>query len=354
MGGVKDLIVIEPPEESKAGHARFVFSDRYSVFDWGKMPDEIAEKGKSLCITAAYFFERLEEEGIRTHYLGIVEEGAVKRLSALKAPQECMEIKLLRVLYPAPPAQQDGAMDDAAAAGKGCYDYSVYRMERANFLIPLEVIYRNSLPEGSSVFKRLKEGSIKPEDIGLSDMPKPGQTLESPFIDVSTKLEHCDRYLKWDEAREIAGLSDDEVREIKSTALRINEIITRESRRAGLKNEDGKIEFGFDEKRRLIVVDAVGTLDECRFTYNGMPVSKEIARIFYRKTEWYELVEKAKKKGVNWKAFVGREPPPLPENLKNLISSMYKAACNEITGRTWFEDVPELGEIMDEILCYIG
>ena len=33
-----------------------------------------------------------------------------------------------------------------------------------------------------------------------------------------------------------------------------------------------------------MVVDVVGTLDECRFTYDGVHVSKEIARQFYKKT----------------------------------------------------------------------
>jgi len=108
------------------------------------MPDQIQDKGAALCVTTAYFFEKLEEVGIRTHYQGLVEEDEVKRLSGLKKPQSGMEIKLLRVLKP--------------NIRENTYDYSIYREEKDNFLIPLEIIYRNSLPEGSSVFKRLKEG----------------------------------------------------------------------------------------------------------------------------------------------------------------------------------------------------
>ena len=51
----------------------------------------------------------------------------------------------------------------------------------------------------------------------------------------------------------------------------------------GIVNEDGKFEFGIDEKGKLIAVDVLGTPDECRFTSNGIPVSKEVARIWYRK-----------------------------------------------------------------------
>ena len=38
---------------------------------------------------------------------------------------------------------------------------------------------------------------------------------------------------------------------------------------------------GIDQaiKRRLMVVDVLGTLDECRFTLDGLPVSKEIAKV---------------------------------------------------------------------------
>lgn len=56
MGSVKDLIVLKEPEDCKSGIGCFVFSDRYSVFDWGKMPDDIIEKGKATCIATAYFF----------------------------------------------------------------------------------------------------------------------------------------------------------------------------------------------------------------------------------------------------------------------------------------------------------
>ncbi|MGQ9596666.1 MAG: hypothetical protein ACUVQY_01585 [Thermoproteota archaeon] len=45
-----------------------------------------------------------------------------------------------------------------------------------------------------------------------------------------------------------------------------------------------------------MVVDVVGTLDECRFTYEELHVSKEVAREFYRKTECYRDVEEAKRK----------------------------------------------------------
>ncbi len=340
MGSVKDLYIVKQPEKEKSGIGRFIFSDRYSVFDWGEMPDHIIDKGKSICISTSYFFEKIEENGIRTHYIGVVDkDGKVKRLNEIKEATNVIEFKMVRVLKP---------------EIKGdTYDYSIYKKEKSNFLIPLEVIYRNYLPSGSSIFKRLKQGELNLEDIGLKEMPKPGQKLEKPIIDISTKLELTDRYINWEEAKEIANLKDDEVEEIKTKTMKINEIITREVVKIGLINEDGKVEFAFDENRNLILVDAVGTLDECRFTYNGIPLSKEIARIYYRKTEWYKKVEESKKKNrIEWKKYVDINPPNLPEELFNAISDIYRSFANELTGRKWF-DVPPLMEILSKIQKYI-
>ncbi|HIE11874.1 MAG TPA: phosphoribosylaminoimidazolesuccinocarboxamide synthase [Desulfotomaculum sp.] len=339
MGSVKDLSVLKEPSAVATGTGRFVFSDRYSVFDWGEMPDQIAEKGKAICLAAAYFFERLAEMGIKTHYIGVVVDGAAKRLRDLRQPAATMEVKLLRVLKP--------------KIRDNTYDYSVYREERGNMLIPLEVIYRNSLPAGASVFRRLREGSLTLDQIGLTEMPVPGQVLAKPLLDVSTKLEATDRYINWEEARAIAGLTETEIKEIRHIALRVNDLITEEAERLGLYNEDGKVEFGFDEQRTLMLVDALGTLDECRFTFEGLPVSKEIARIFYRQTDWCREVEEAKMKNrVGWKELVQTAPPQLPERLRNAIAMVYKAYTNELTGRRWF-DTPPLKEVLADIRSYL-
>lgn len=338
MGSVKDLVVIKKPEKEKMGIGEFVFSDRYSVFDWGEMPDHIENKGKALCIIGAYFFEKLEERGIKTHYIGVVENSKIKKLDELEEATNKMRIKLLRVLKP--------------EIKGNTYDYSVYKEEKTNFLIPLEIIYRNSLPAGSSIFRRLKEGKLKLDDIGLKEMPIPRQRLEKPIVEVSTKLELTDRYIKWDEAKKIAGLSDEEIEEIKKLTMQINDLITKEVKKAGLINEDGKIEYGFDENRHIMVVDVIGTPDECRFTYDGIPVSKEIARIYYRNTTWYEELQKAKKEDkIKWKERVS-SPPSLPVKLSKSISLLYQACCNEITKKKFFE-IPSLKEIISEIKDFI-
>jgi phosphoribosylaminoimidazole-succinocarboxamide synthase len=343
MGSVKDLEVVKKPTRDTMGVGRFHFSDRYSVFDWGEMPDHIEGKGAALCLMGAYCFERLEEKGLKTHYRGLVDKsGRVLRFDELTEPTNVMEFNLVNVYKPKAYVE----------SGKLKYDYSVFTPALRNYLIPLEIIYRNGLPEGSSVFKRIEQGLITLEELGLDHYPRAGERLTKPIFDVSTKLEQSDRYVSWKEAQQIAGLTDSELEEIKRVLLLVNETITEIASKAGLVNEDGKIELAFDPQRRLMVVDVVGTLDECRFTYEGLHVSKEIARTYYRQTEWAREVEEAKKKakekGVeNWKSLVKTKPPKLEPKLRTLISQVYMAATNEFTGRKIF-DVPRLLTLVKE------
>lgn len=344
MGSVKDLEVIKKPTRDRMGIGRFHFSDRYSVFDWGEMPDHIQGKGAALCIMGAYCFERLEEKGVKTHYRGLVaEDGKLLTFEELEQPTNIMEFNLVNVFKPKTYVEN----------GKLKYDYSVFTPSLKNYLIPLEIIYRNGLPEGSSIFKRLEKGLITIEDLGLDHHPKPGEHLSKPIFDVSTKLEERDRYITWSEAQKIAGLTDDEVKEIKALLLEVDETITQIASGAGLNNDDGKIELAFNPKRELMVVDVVGTLDECRFTREGLHVSKEVARQFYRKTSWYRDVEEAKRRaeaeGVkDWRELCKSQPPRLDPRLKKLISDMYMAAANELTNHKLF-DVPQLTEVLKNI-----
>jgi len=341
MGSVKDLEIIKNPTREEMGVGRFHFSDRYSVFDWGEMPDLIDGKGAALCMMGAYCFERLEEKDIKTHYRGLVDKnGKVVCFDELSEPSNVMEINLVNVYKPKAYVEN----------GKLKYDYSVYAPALRNFLIPLEIIYRNGLPEGSSVFKRLEQGLATLEELGLDHYPQAGERLTKPIFDVSTKLEEGDRYVSWKEAQKIAGLTDKELSEVKDLLLRVDETITEIAARASLVNEDGKIELAFDPQRKLMVADVVGAFDECRFTYNGLHVCKEIARQYYKNTEWYRDVEEAKKKakeqGVeNWKKLVKTKPQKLDPKLKIIIKQMYMAATNEITEKKMF-DTPKLADII--------
>jgi len=349
MGSVKDLEAVKEPTLSRMGVGRFHFSDRYSVFDWGRMPDEIDGKGAGLCLMSAYCFEKLGESGVNSHYRGLIDnDGKLETFDSLERPTAVMEFDLVNVVTPRVHQCEEGLK----------YDYSRFTPNLANYLIPLEIIYRNALPQGSSVFTRLEAGTVTVEELDLSHHPKPGEKLFHPILDVSTKLEEKDRYLSWEEAKRIAGLTDADIEDIKRLLLKVDETVTRITSRAGFENEDGKIELAFDPDRKLIVVDAVGTLDECRFSYEGLHVGKEMVREFYRRTAWYGDVEDAKKRaektGVkDWRKICPTTPLRLDPSLKTILSHIYMAATNELTCSKMF-DVASFSQVIRRYRDYVG
>ncbi len=332
MGSVKDLTVLKKPDELP-GRGRFKFSDRYSVFDYGEMPDLIEGKGKALCLMSAYFFELAEKRGFKTHYIGLVEGNRVLRLDEIEQPVDVMEVSLYRVIKPVKVNSK--------------YDYSAVKKAGRNYLIPLEIIYRNVLPEGSSVFRRLEKGLVTLEQLGLDHYPSPGERLKRPIVEASTKLESEDRYLSWSEAMDISGMREEEIEELKNLTLKMDEIISERTKSAGIENLDGKFEFAFDENRELVFVDAVGTPDECRFAVGNVQVSKEVLRKYYRTTKWYRDIEELKGRDENWRDKA--KPQKLPQDLLKVVSDMYKACCNEVVGRKFF-DVESLKEVIRRIV----
>ena len=162
----------------------------------------------------------------------------------------------------------------------------MYTHNLKNCLIPLEIIYRNGLPAGILSLQAPRAAKNFANRLGLDHEPKPGERLAKPIFDVSTKLEETDRYLTWEEAEKIAGLTSQEVSSVKSVLSKVNETISEIASHAGMENEDGKIELAFDKTkanggRRRRHTGRVPV------HYKGLHVSKEIARQFYKQTDWY-------------------------------------------------------------------
>src|SRR3989344_1995844 len=312
MGSVKNLTVEKEATEDAVGIGVFEFTDDYSVFDFGKMPDTILGKGESLCRMASYNFKEIEAKfDIKTHFRKFINPNK-------------MQVSLVSVLMP-----QDNQIKD----------------ETRNYLVPLEVMFRNSLPEGSSVFKRLESGELEGYDLGLSEIPQPGFKFEKAFLDVSTKLEPIDRYLSWDEAMELSKITEDQLYELKEIALNINDFLTEKAASIGLEHADGKVEFGITPKNEIMLVDVCGTLDENRFLWNGIHVSKQVARDYYKTTPWYVELENAKRSNVekaDWP-----KPEPLPPEFIAIVSNMYKGVCDAWTGEQHFK-APSIEHIMNE------
>ncbi|WP_436926824.1 phosphoribosylaminoimidazolesuccinocarboxamide synthase [Halosimplex amylolyticum] len=347
MTSVKEFRVERAATADELGRGAFVFTDDYSVFDWGKMPDEIPDKGASLCTMGAFNFELLEREGVPTHYEGVATDatdGAVsldEALDAGDAPRE-MVIELTQV--PDLPFAGDDADDPSG------YDYAAYHEQAGeNYLVPLEIVFRNRVGVGSSLRTR-----TDPADHGLdfSEWPDEVVDLDDPIVEFSTKYEEQDRYLGRDEADRIAGVAD--VDDLAAVAREVNRLVTERAADVGLTHEDGKIECLYYEGE-IRVGDVVGTFDENRFSYDGQQVSKEVVRQYHKRTqpEWVEAVSAAKaeadERGVaDWKSLCDHEPEPLADHVIQTARDLYCAGTNAYVGRDAF-DTPSLDAAVDAV-----
>ena len=325
MTSVKNVRIERGATPEELGQGVFRFTDDYSVFDWGKMPDVIPHKGASLCTMGAFNFESLGVDHIPTHYRGVVEDGELKHLDELTEPPREMAISLTQV--PDLPYEA------------GSYDYDGYHEAAGeNYLIPLEIVFRNSVPPGSSLRRR-----ADPSEYGLDFETWPDEAIElpRPAVEFSTKFEEQDRYLAREEAEQIVGRA--ELDRLEELALAVNHVVTRQAERAGFVHEDGKIECLYHEGT-IAVADVCGTFDENRFAYNGQEISKEVLRGYYKRThpEWVECVtevkSEARERGIaDWRRLCDREPPSLPDGVIETASDLYTAGTNAYLGTEPFD-----------------
>jgi phosphoribosylaminoimidazole-succinocarboxamide synthase len=367
MGSVKDLTILKPAYENLPGVGRFNFSDRYSVFDWGQMPDNIKNKGKALAVMAACNFEGLEDAGVKTHYRDLIRDGKSIGFSDLKEGEngsELMEVDMGVVYRPTARQFMSKDIPSSNAVPSINYDYSIFDKNRGklnNYLIGLEIIFRNGLPEGSSVFKRIAEAKRienpveskqKLQNIlnglGLEKEPKPGDMLPRPVMNYTTKLEPGDRTLSSKEAYDISGLKSHDFAAVEPLAMRVNDFVTKKAQRAGLDHYDGKIEMLYNNG--LVVCDVVGTFDEDRFGFKGEQVSKEFLRQWYKKNQpdFEPACEQSKKTGEGWQKRCPVKPIELEPSLTTLVSQLYMSGCNKYVDKNIF-DAPELEEVMNSI-----
>ncbi|QZP38913.1 phosphoribosylaminoimidazolesuccinocarboxamide synthase [Halobaculum magnesiiphilum] len=336
MTSVKEFVVEREPTADGLGAGRFAFTDDYSVFDWGKMPDPIPGKGASLCTMGAYNFELLEDAGVPTHYRGVGPDA--EPLDAVDEPPRELAIDLATV--PTLPFVD------------GAYDYDAFHEEArdaAGYVVPLEIVFRNTVPVGSSLRSR-----AEPRDVGLDRDEWPAEVVDlpEPVVEFSTKYEEQDRYLDAEEADRIAGAAP--LSELESVAREVNDLVTERAADAGFVHEDGKIECVYADGE-VRVADVVGTFDENRFAYDGQEVSKEVVRQHYKgiAPEWVEAVSEAKARAdaegvADWRPLCEVSPPPLDPAVVETIADMYAAGTNAYTGTDWF-DAPPVADAVDAV-----
>ncbi|MBY0517463.1 MAG: hypothetical protein K2P81_11165 [Bacteriovoracaceae bacterium] len=284
----------------------FEFTNRYSIFDWGEMPDQLENKGVSLAVTGKVFFELLNKQNIKNHFISLCDSSG----TPLK-PNEVSSYMLVEAIDVHPPVK--------TVTG---YNYDHYKNKPTDCLVPLEVIFRWGAPEGSSLLKRHPE-------------MKKNERFNKPIIEFTTKLEAQDRSLTRVEAQEIAGLSSQEMGELiqltTKVAIHLKEILEI----MNLELWDGKLEWAFNgEKREFKLVDAIG-LDELRVTYLGEILSKEFLRKAYRGSEWEKKLTEAKRKslesGEDFKKICDVRPEKLTPAKKLAAQSLYLCFANDLS-----------------------
>jgi phosphoribosylaminoimidazole-succinocarboxamide synthase len=297
-GSVKDIYQVSP------GELLFQFSDRYSIFDWGEMPDAIPGKGAALAQMGQKLLQHLNARGFSTHYLGTgPSSGGDARGMLVKSVEVPRD------------------------------DLSVYQSAPKNILIPLEVIYRFGAPKGSSLLKRFKS-EVDWKMAGYDRAYVEGDTFKEIKIDFTTKLESQDRALTHADAKRLAGMTDAEWADLLLKTEQVANEVKNVFANFGAILWDGKFEFAFDENRKIMLVDSIG-LDEMRLTFQGAPLSKELLRQYYLPSSWVAALGRAKE--THSKEFkehcqknLGESPKSLPANVISAISALYQIVAELI------------------------
>ncbi|MFZ8934147.1 MAG: phosphoribosylaminoimidazolesuccinocarboxamide synthase [Bacteriovoracaceae bacterium] len=348
----------------------FEFSNRYSVFDWGAMPDELTNKGDCLAYMAWMFFDILGDpkrwqewepnqwarekfgntfiyneilkNGVDNHCIGLVDDSNQVLDNGSQLTRN-LAVEPVRIFDPTVQKNENGQLE---------YIYTDYEKCPTDSLIPLEVIFRFGVPAGSSLLKRINDPEYL-ASLGVDNTPCEGDRFDFPIIEYSTKLENTDRYITKDNAYKIASLSEVEIKRLEGLvsllSLRLKDIF----KDIGVELWDGKFELAFSKEvdangnRYITLVDSIGP-DELRLTYEGVQLSKETIRKRYRGTEWYKAVEEAKviadQRGEeDWKSIcineIKKTPPHLSEQEVETFSMMYKTLTNEICKKFYDKEI---------------
>ncbi|RZN35118.1 MAG: phosphoribosylaminoimidazolesuccinocarboxamide synthase [Methanophagales archaeon ANME-1-THS] len=195
------------------GDIIFVFTDRVTAFD-GLKKAEYQHKGAICCKLSCFWFEKLQAEGIPTHY------------------KEYLPPNML--------------------------------VAEEVSILPVEVIARNYLY--GSLWKRYNAGELVIEDEVLGPGERSaGMPLTRSFLEFTTKFERIDRPVTDDEIIGSGWMAEGELAHVKEETIRIGAILRSYLIQRGIILADFKLEYGRSRRGDIVLADEVGTPDVCRF-----------------------------------------------------------------------------------------
>lgn len=297
------------------------FSDRYSVFGWGEMPDELQGKAAGLAFLAWFFFDhlgnaenwqesaifssikggerlaRLAREGLAHHMIGLA-GGDLRPLTLereILAPSKQLLVKPLS--YP-----DDAVRDD----------------QSADRVLPFSVQF-----------------TFDGEKLAVAYVDMQEEGVISPATAMSKGK------LSVTELDELELLS-------KLVALRLRATC----KQVGAELVEGTVHFAVmgmagANPRDFMLVDSLGP-DELRMYIGQTELSQDILCQAYRATNWMSAVERAKKLAQDrgerdWKRICQEElkaqPPLLSPIVKEKAAMIYKSLARELCQRYYGKTV---------------
>lgn len=316
LHSTKNLEVVEPPTDSSTGVGVFEYTDHFSLFHYGRMPNTIPGKGEAVCRMAVRNFQLLEEAGAPTHFRRFI-------------PPNRIEFDLAHL-----PTGDQPAVEGASPQ-----------------VVPVQVLFRNELPQGSSVHRRLASGAVQPQELGLPDIPKVGDTLREPIYEYATMYQSINRFINRSEAQRLAGLDDHQFQTMHELARQVNTVLTAHAREVGLNHSDGKVEFLVSGVGDIVVADSPGTPDESRLLFNGVHCGKQVLRNWYVREGLEVPVSMLIAKGVPREQWP--KPEPLPPEFVQVMSDLYRALSEAWTGER-LRGAPTLSAATKAVARVIG
>ncbi len=319
-GSVKNLRgpILNPahPDQSRIV---FEFTNDFSVFDWGKMPDEIPGKGQALLGLGSHLFREISHPASWRQFFAsdtaqnfmtwATERAGTAVLSNLRRELESIGMRsCFRGVYSFEGQDQGMIVENLP-------------------MIPLEVVFRHALTDRSSYFERYPETPLKP-----------GHRFQTPLVEFFTKLEPIDRFLPTaEEACTIGKISPALLLELELRTSLLALWLGHECRVRELDLIDGKFEWGMDREGRIVLADAIGPdelrLVEMRKSLDGSAparLSKEFLREYYRDSKWFAEVQDVKKRAGDeplapgWQKTVKAEVPLLPRDGLEKATALYE------------------------------
>lgn len=276
----------------------FEATENFSVFDYGRSPDIIENKGLYITACAVQSFMIAEGLGVPTHFIERIAENAVR-------------VKEVQTIMDRPMIQTD-----------------------ENYLLPGEWIYR--LRNAGSIERDFRSSKKKPEDYGLpkGEIPAFGVPFPFPIEHMTTKFEKYDRDITSEEACNMCGITMKDKAEYWAMIHRVIGGIHYHMASVGFTTTDGKLECIMGKGRQKSLGDFFCTPDEDRPVRiddlkNGIAshYGKEFLRQYYISIGYYDTLMEARKKGLS-------DPPMprLPEVVKAEASERYRIFAHAYCG----------------------